>query len=200
MGAHHSLGIHTKGDRDLRVTEVIKGGLAEELGIQRKDLMLRIQGQPVESTLDVRRGLIGCEDGEWFEVVVRRNGQELTLRAELVEESYLGGGGTSPTRGKIVVSTLHVIPGYHVTSFVGMVSGIGSRSGADALTKMSAAYRDAEASLIEQAAGIGANAVLGVQGQATGAGTGGILGDAIAYSLFGSAVVIERDTRKSAAE
>jgi len=200
MGAHHSLGINTRSDSDLRVTEVTNGSLAEELGIVRKDLILRIQGQPVESALDVRRAVIGFEDGEWVEVVVNRNGQNLTLRTELVGMPGVGGGGVSRMRGKIVVSTLHVIPGYHVTSFVGMVSGTGSGSGTDALTKMRSAYRDAEISLIEQAAGMGANAVLGVQGQAAGASIGGILGDAIAYSLFGSAVVIERDIRKSAAE
>lgn len=95
---------------------------------------------------------------------------------------------------EVKISTTDEIFGYRITKFVGPVSEIAGASGTTAGRKGSHALWKAMDGLSKQASSIGANAIVGLQGSAFGAG-GGITnmlgGDAVGVLLIGTAVVVE---------
>lgn len=65
----------------LQVQEVQAGTLAERLGLQADDIVLRIAGRTIRGVDDVQAAVGGVAAGKTVEVVVNRRGGELTLTA-----------------------------------------------------------------------------------------------------------------------
>ncbi len=63
----------------LLVVEVLPGSVAEELGVSKHDIIIRVAGQPVGTVDDVRAALRQADLGA-LEVTVLRQGQEQVLR------------------------------------------------------------------------------------------------------------------------
>ncbi|MEL6535119.1 MAG: PDZ domain-containing protein [Bacteroidota bacterium] len=74
-----------------------KKAFAKALGLEKRDVLLAVNGQAMtEENSDELLGLIrDTDEGEWVEVKVRRDGEELTLKAQAVHSTiklnyYLG--------------------------------------------------------------------------------------------------------------
>ena len=63
------------------VESVVKGSLAEKLGLARNDILLEVGGKPVNSSADVRAVLEPMKAGESVKALVLRKGQRKTLEA-----------------------------------------------------------------------------------------------------------------------
>jgi len=95
------------------------------------------------------------------------------------------------------VTTLDWVPDYRVVKTLGLVSAIGANSGWTAKTKGDIADDRAQDVLMQAAARLGADAVLGVRASAFGAGggiTGAFGGDAVGILYVGTAAVVEPET------
>jgi uncharacterized protein YbjQ (UPF0145 family) len=94
------------------------------------------------------------------------------------------------------VVTLQSLPGHRIVKVLGPVSMLSGSSGLTATVKGQAAVGTAMQQLVVAAAGMGANAVVGLTASTFGAG-GGITsafgGDAVGVLLLGTAVIVEPD-------
>jgi len=92
------------------------------------------------------------------------------------------------------MTTLDNLPGYRIVQVLGVVSGVGSKSGWTASSKGSDAQDRSYEAILEAAFELEANAIVGVSASAFGAG-GGITsvlgGDAVGVLYVGTAVVVE---------
>jgi predicted metalloprotease with PDZ domain len=71
----------------VRISEVVPGGAMQEAGMQPGDILVRVADvavtNPVEYGPDFRKKMAGQPAGTPYDVVVLRNGQQVTLRATL---------------------------------------------------------------------------------------------------------------------
>jgi len=74
------------------IGEVVAGSAAERAGIQPKDTIVAIDGKPIERFEDIQQ-IVGLNSGEPMQVLVRRDGRELTLSAtpSVIEEKDVFG-------------------------------------------------------------------------------------------------------------
>jgi len=74
------------------IGEVVAGSAAEHAGIQPKDSIVAIDGKAIERFEDIQQ-IVGLNAGESMQVLVRRDGRELTLTAtpSIVEEKDVFG-------------------------------------------------------------------------------------------------------------
>jgi len=63
------------------VESVVPDSLAAKLGVAKFDVLLEVQGKPVEGSVDVRKALEDAKSGDAVKVVVLRKGQKKTLEA-----------------------------------------------------------------------------------------------------------------------
>jgi membrane-associated protease RseP (regulator of RpoE activity) len=68
------------------VSKVIEGMPAEKAGLRAGDVILAVNGDEIHSTADLRRALDRIEKGETAEIDIMRDGEILTLSAELDTE------------------------------------------------------------------------------------------------------------------
>jgi len=68
-----------KNGKGVLVTEVFSGDPADQAGIKPKDILLKVNGQPVETTRDLTGLVADLKVGEKAEVVVSRDGREKTF-------------------------------------------------------------------------------------------------------------------------
>ena len=109
----------------------------------------------------------------------------------------------APPRGSDVVplsphyvTTLQTMPGHRVVRVIGVVTELSAASGLTATSKGTNALEDGMLDLRRSAAGMGANAVIGLTSSAFGAAggiTGFFGGDAGGVLRVGTAVVVEPD-------
>ncbi len=156
---------------------------AARIGLRMGDRILSINGVEAMSPNAFRQAVSAANDN-LVSVDVQRGNEVVTLTPNGATSQWVG----------MLTSTLNEIPGYRITSFRGLVKGVGSATGLSggAAGKASDAFRDAEQALTNQALSLGANAVVGLQAPMSSASQGGILGDAVICCLIGSAVVIEQ--------
>ncbi len=71
---------------------VVPNSAAERAGIQQKDTILAIDGKPIERFEDIQQ-IVGLNSGEPMQVLVRRDGHDLTLSAtpSVIEETDVFG-------------------------------------------------------------------------------------------------------------
>lgn len=95
-------------DRNLQVAEgvyiegTVDGGAADRAGIRRGDVVLEINGAPVNTSGELQREIGRHQPGDQLEILISRNGRTLDLDAELLgldehrqlvqqhEETYMG--------------------------------------------------------------------------------------------------------------
>ena len=70
-------------DHGAFVTSVTAGTAAANAGMQPGDVIVRVDGQQVESNIDVGTIIRGFDAGDSVEIVVERRGREMTLNATL---------------------------------------------------------------------------------------------------------------------
>jgi hypothetical protein len=75
----------------MRLSGVREGGPAAKAGLKGGDAIIKIGGKPVGTIYDYMESLKGYKPGQRVEVVVRREGKELTLSVDL-------GGSSGPPR------------------------------------------------------------------------------------------------------
>ena len=71
----------------MKLTGVREGGPAAKAGLKGGDSIIRIGGKPVATIYDYMESLKGYKPGDKVEVVVRRDGKELKLQADLTGAS-----------------------------------------------------------------------------------------------------------------
>lgn len=87
-GTWHGLGgvetpLGDTGQRALTLTDVPSGSPAELAGAQVGDRIVRIDNLAITNALDVERALLDARTGQRQELVVNRNGQDVTLSMEM---------------------------------------------------------------------------------------------------------------------
>ena len=81
------------------VSEVVKGSPAERGGIKRGDVILSLDGQPVDERNDLPKLVAASRVGKSARVVVFRDGRELELKVEIGKLSDEGGTPATPGSG-----------------------------------------------------------------------------------------------------
>jgi len=81
-------------EKGVRIRGVEKDSPADEAGVQPGDILLKINGQEVESSLEVKEEVLKADIGQEVILTVRRDGEELeipviTIQKEEVEETIL---------------------------------------------------------------------------------------------------------------
>lgn len=84
------------------VMEVMPGQPAEAAGIQPKDIIIEVNGQPVTSSHDLTALVANLAVGEKAKITVLRNGKKQTLTIEVAKrpedtKQLASGGGSTPT-------------------------------------------------------------------------------------------------------
>ncbi len=80
---HNALGLGSK--KGVLISDVFKNQPAEKAGIKRGDVVLTIDGKPVESSNDLKNTVATIEPGKKVPVVVFRGGKEITVSVVLNE-------------------------------------------------------------------------------------------------------------------
>ncbi|MGA8347925.1 MAG: M28 family peptidase, partial [Isosphaeraceae bacterium] len=75
----------------LKISGVREGGPAAKAGLKGNDSIIRIGGKPIATIYDYMESMKGYKPGDKLEVVVRRDGAEVTLQVDL-------GAPTAPPR------------------------------------------------------------------------------------------------------
>jgi S1-C subfamily serine protease len=75
--------INYEKDHHPKINGVTKGTGAEEAGIKRGDILLKVDGFDASSSQAVSRALIRHRVGDKVEVVVERKGESLTMQVEI---------------------------------------------------------------------------------------------------------------------
>ncbi len=86
-----------KTDKGALVQEVKPGLPADQAGVKRGDIIIAVDGRPVESQSDVVRLISAMEPGKSVRLTVLRGGKETTVNAKLADRAqnlpqYAGGG------------------------------------------------------------------------------------------------------------
>ena len=122
------------------------------------------------------------DGNSWKDEFRLRTRDELRADLDAVDES--------------MVCTTDAIPGYRIVSVLGIVTELSANSGWTATSKGNIALAESLQRLRMTAAGMGANAIVGLSGSPFGA-KGGVTsvvgGDAVGILLLGTAVVVESE-------
>lgn len=82
------------------ISSIVAGGPADRAGFQREDVVLDVNGEPVEGNRDLTRRVAGFASGERVRFRVLRDGREYTLRAELGDRPSDEELNALPNRGE----------------------------------------------------------------------------------------------------
>lgn len=72
-------------DHGVRIEQVGPGTPAEQAGLQQGDVIVKVAGEEVATSSDVNLALLGHAPGSTIEIVVYRDGEEITIDLELGE-------------------------------------------------------------------------------------------------------------------
>ncbi|HEV2699582.1 MAG TPA: PDZ domain-containing protein [Terriglobales bacterium] len=81
--------LHLKEERGVEVTMVDQDAPAGKAGIKEHDVILNVNNQPVESVEQLRRIIREIPVGRTVNIGISRDGQPLTLKAQLAERKHL---------------------------------------------------------------------------------------------------------------
>jgi serine protease Do len=85
------LGVSTeKDDAGLRIEKVIEGTGAERGGLKDGDVIVSFDGQPIDDSFDLVRGVFSKSPGDRVEIEVLRDGRRETFPVEIGEHPALG--------------------------------------------------------------------------------------------------------------
>src|SRR5690606_10623081 len=113
-------------DRGALVTQVEPGSSAEQAGIQAGDVIVAIDGGPIDSSADLRNEIGLTRAGETVEVTALRGGERRNFRAVVAPEGNSGAPASraaEPTSLSLLAgATLTELPSDHPAS--GRVQGV----------------------------------------------------------------------------
>ncbi len=69
------------------IVQIVEGGAADKAGLKVKDRILSVDGQTIENAADVKAILAKHKVGDTIEIVVKRDGQEITKSVKLQSSS-----------------------------------------------------------------------------------------------------------------
>jgi len=72
-----------KDTKGVIISEIVKDSPADKAGLKHNDVILELNGKPVESEIEFRRNVAILKPGTNVEIVVWRNGQKVTLNAKI---------------------------------------------------------------------------------------------------------------------
>ena len=81
--------LHLKEERGVEVTMVDQDAPAAKAGLKEHDVILSINGQPVESVEQLRRLIREIPAGRTISVGISRNGQPMTVKAQLADRNKM---------------------------------------------------------------------------------------------------------------
>lgn len=85
-----TLGVETSDScQGATVIRTVRLGAAEKAGLLRLDVILRVNGENIKNSAELREYLSGCKAGDPLDLVVLRNGREEKLRAVLTPRAAL---------------------------------------------------------------------------------------------------------------
>ncbi len=76
------LGVFLEHNDGVIITRLVKGGIAESMGIHIDDKIIKIAGKPVEKVADVVDAVKSTAFGTWLPLVIARDGKELEMVAK----------------------------------------------------------------------------------------------------------------------
>ncbi len=106
------------------VSEVVPGGPADQAGIQSGDIILELQGLPVEGLGTLRNSIALMKPGEAITMTVRRNGSDLTIKATVSQhpENVTSDSSVLETYGlSLETITPEITKRYHLDSNTGLL-------------------------------------------------------------------------------
>ncbi len=97
------LGVYTGHSPDgVKITGVMPGGPAERAGVKEGDLLRRINGERMHSPQELSDEIADFKPGEQVEIVLRRDGERVILKATLAARSSLPAAATQPTSEQLI--------------------------------------------------------------------------------------------------
>lgn len=72
-------------DLGVYIAKVVKGSAAEEAGLKVKDRVISVEGTEIQSSSQISKLIDGKQVGDTIEIIVEREGKEVTLQATLKE-------------------------------------------------------------------------------------------------------------------
>ena len=69
------------------IVQIVEGGAADKAGLKVKDRIISVDGQTIENAADVKAILAKHKVGDTIEIVVKRDGQEITKSVKLQSAS-----------------------------------------------------------------------------------------------------------------
>lgn len=107
--------LHLKEERGVEVTMVDQDAPAAKAGLKEHDVILTINDQQVESVEQLRRLIREIPAGRTISIGISRNGQPMTVKAQLAERSKMGNmdhafNFTVPPVPPINIPAIHIPP------------------------------------------------------------------------------------------
>jgi serine protease Do len=94
------------------IMEVFPGDPADKAGIQARDIIIAVNGQPVTSSHDLTGMIANIGVGEKVDIKVLRKGEEKTFKVVISkrEEKLVADGGTTPSRSELGILVSKITP------------------------------------------------------------------------------------------
>jgi len=95
--AAEEYGLNLK-NRGAYVSQVVKGGPGEKAGLQPGDIVLGLNGKPVDGPVELRRALGAVKPGTPVVLQINRRGKALDIKASLTERPVAASAASAPER------------------------------------------------------------------------------------------------------
>lgn len=79
---HPRLGVYLEHNDGVIITRIVEGSVAESLGVEVNDKIIRIAGKPVDKVMDVVETVKITAFGTWLPLTIEREGKEIELVAK----------------------------------------------------------------------------------------------------------------------
>ena len=96
--AAEEYGLSKTKNRGAYVSQVVKGGPAEKAGLQPGDIVLALNGKPVDGPVELRRALGVIKPGSPVVLQINRRGKALDIKASLAEMPARASAASAPER------------------------------------------------------------------------------------------------------
>lgn len=99
--AAEKYGLSKLKNRGAYVSQVVRGGPAEKAGLQPGDVVLGLNGKPVDGPVELRRALGAMKPGTPVMVQINRRGKAMDIKASLAEKPATVSAASAPERQEV---------------------------------------------------------------------------------------------------
>jgi len=99
--AAEEYGLSKLKNRGAYVSQVVKGGPAEKAGLQPGDIVLGLNGKPVDGPVELRRALGAVKPGTSVMLQINRRGKAMDIKASLAEKPATPSAASAPERQEV---------------------------------------------------------------------------------------------------